>query len=509
MPSVAEDTLLSPHFRALVDTLPDGVIVIDGQGTIQSFNPACESLFGWTAGEVIGRNIKLLMPAPYQEEHDQYLARYRATGERRIIGIGREVTGLRRDGTTFPMELSVGEAQQQDAPPAYIGIIRDISDRQAAEQALRNREARLASIIETIPDALIVIDGQGLIRSFSPAAQRLFGYAEAEVVDRNVSILMPSPYREQHDQYIARYLATGEKRIIGVGRIVSGQRRDGSVFPMELAVGAVDLEGERLFTGFVHDLSEHQAVERRLQQIQAELLHVSRVSVMGQLASALAHELNQPLTAVVNYIKASLRLLERPEGTDMPLAREAMEKASEQALRAGQIIRRLRDFIAKGGTDRRMESLDGVIEEAAALALVGARDSGVRIELRLQRQERRAVIDKIQIQQVLLNLIRNAVEAMSGRPERVLSITAASDAEGFMEVAVADTGHGLDDAVMARLFQPFVSGKERGMGVGLSISRSIIEAHGGRLWPERNERGGATFRFTLPLVSETEGTDGV
>ncbi|MDG3440642.1 PAS domain-containing sensor histidine kinase [Nitrospirillum amazonense] len=495
--------MLSPHFRALMDTVPDGVIVIDGQGTIQSFNPACERLFGWTAAEVVGRNVKMLMPAPYQEEHDQYLARYRATGEKRIIGIGREVTGLRRDGTTFPMELSVGEALQ-DGPPAYIGIIRDISDRRAAEQALRNREARLASIIETIPDALIVIDGQGLIRSFSPAAQRLFGYAEAEVQGRNVSMLMPSPYREQHDQYIARYLATGEKRIIGVGRIVSGQRRDGTVFPMELAVGAVDLEGERLFTGFIHDLTEHQAVERRLQQLQAELLHVSRVSVMGQLASALAHELNQPLTAVVNYIKASLRLLERPEAIDMPLAREAMEKASAQALRAGQIIRRLRDFIAKGGTDRRAESLDGLIEEAAALALVGARESGVRMELRLQRQDLRAVIDKIQIQQVLLNLIRNAVEAMEGRPERILSITAMPDGAGFMEIAVADTGHGLDEAAMARLFQPFVSGKERGMGVGLSISRSIVEAHGGRLWPERNEHGGATFRFTLPLLPETE-----
>ncbi|MEA1677273.1 PAS domain S-box protein [Nitrospirillum sp. BR 11163] len=495
--------MLSPHFRALMDTVPDGVIVIDGQGTIQSFNSACERLFGWTAAEVIGRNVKVLMPAPYQDEHDQYLARYHATGEKRIIGIGREVTGLRRDGTTFPMELSVGEAQQ-DGPPAYIGIIRDISDRRAAEQALRNREARLASIIETIPDALIVIDGQGLIRSFSPAAQRLFGYAEPEVAGRNISMLMPSPYREQHDQYIARHLATGEKRIIGVGRIVSGQRRDGSVFPMELAVGAVDLEGERLFTGFIHDLTEHQAVERRLQQLQAELLHVSRVSVMGQLASALAHELNQPLTAVVNYIKASLRLLERPETVDMPLAREAMEKASAQALRAGQIIRRLRDFIAKGGTDRRAESLDGLIEEAAALALVGARESGVRMELRLQRQDLRAVIDKIQIQQVLLNLIRNAVEAMDGQPERILSIAAMPDGAGFMEIAVADTGHGLDDDTMARLFQPFVSGKERGMGVGLSISRSIVEAHGGRLWPERNEQGGATFRFTLPLLSEAE-----
>lgn len=492
-----------------METVPDGVIIIDDRGLIQSFNPACETLFGWKAADVIGRNVKMLMPAPYQAEHDGYLARYQATGERRIIGIGREVTGLRRDGSTFPMELSVGEAQQE-GPPVYIGIIRDISDRRAAEQALRNREARLASIIETIPDALIVIDGQGLIRSFSPAAQRLFGYREAEVLGSNVSILMPSPYREQHDHYIARHLATGEKRIIGTGRIVSGQRRDGSVFPMELAVGAVDLEGERLFTGFIHDLTQTQATERRLQQLQAELLHVSRVSVMGQLASALAHELNQPLTAVVNYIKASMRLIERPDAAEMALVREAMEKASQQALRAGQIIRRLRDFIAKGSTDRRTESLDGIIEEAVALAMVGAKDTGVRLEMDLHREELRATIDKIQIQQVLLNLIRNAVEAMTGRPQRVLSIaTAPVDGEDMVEVRVADTGPGLDESVMATLFQPFISGKERGMGLGLSISRSIIEAHGGRLWPERNERGGATFRFTLPLLEMNEDDQGV
>lgn len=490
-----------------METVPDGVIIIDDRGRIQSFNPACEVLFGWKAAEVIGRNVNLLMPAPYQAGHDAYLARYRATGERRIIGIGREVTGLRRDGTTFPMELSVGEAQQ-DGPPVFIGIIRDVSGRRAAEQVLRNREARLASIIETIPDALIVIDGQGLIRSFSPAAQRLFGYTEAEVLDRNVSLLMPSPFREQHDQYIARYLATGEKRIIGTGRIVSGLRRDGSVFPMELAVGAVDLEGERLFTGFIHDLTERQATERRLQQLQSELLHVSRVSVMGQLASALAHELNQPLTAVVNYIKASMRLIERPDGGEMGLVREAMEKASQQALRAGQIIRRMRDFIAKGSTDRRVESLDGIIEEAAALALVGAKETGVRVELNLHPDELWATIDKIQIQQVLLNLIRNAVEAMADRPERVLSIATAPDEEGFVEICVADTGHGLDEAAMVTLFQPFVTGKQRGMGLGLSISRSIIEAHGGRLWPERNQRGGATFHFTLPRVTGTENKHG-
>lgn len=487
------------RFQALLHTVPDGVIIIDAKGRIQAFNPACEQLFGWSAGDIIGQNIKVLMPSPYQEEHDGYLDRYLATGERRIIGIGREVSGLRRDGSTFPMELSVGEAGQ-DGPPVFIGIIRDISERRAAEQALREREARLASIVQTIPDALIVIDGAGLIRSFSPAAERLFGYAAAEMLGRNVSLLMPSPYREQHDQYIAHHLATGERRIIGIGRIVSGQRRDGSVFPMELAVGAVELDGEHLFTGFVRDLTERQATERRLQQLQAELLHVSRVSAMGQMASALAHELNQPLTAVVNYVKASKRLLDQAGVPEAGRIQDTMEKAAQQAARAGQIIRRLRDFIEKGRTERRTESLNMVVEEASALALVGAKEQGIRVDLRLHPQDLPVLIDKVQIQQVMLNLVRNAVEAMADRPERRLTITTTPATAEMAEVQVADTGPGFTEEAMAQLFQPFVTSKARGMGLGLSISRSIIEAHGGRLWPERNAQNGATFRFTVPVA---------
>jgi len=499
------DQEILARFRALLDTVPDGVIIIDAQGLVQAFNPACERLFGWAAGDVIGRNVRMLMPSPYHEEHDGYLARYHATGERRIIGIGREVKGLRRDGSVFPMELSVGEARQE-GPPVYIGIIRDLTERRAAEMALQEREARLASIVQTIPDALIVIDGKGLIRSFSPAAERLFGYAADAVMGRNVSMLMPSPYREQHDHYVSHHLKTGERRIIGIGRIVSGQRADGSVFPMELAVGAVDMAGEPLFTGFVRDLTERQATERRLQQLQAELLHVSRVSAMGQMASALAHELNQPLTAVVNYVKASKRLLEQAASGDVTRVQDTMEKAAQQAARAGQIIRRLRDFIEKGKTDRRAESLNTVVEEASALALVGAKEIGVRVQLELHSPDPSVLIDKVQIQQVILNLVRNAVEAMADRPERRLTVATGTAPDGLAVVSVSDTGPGFSDEALAQLFQPFVTSKEKGMGLGLSISRTIVESHGGRLWPERNADGGATFRFTVPLAPG--GTDG-
>lgn len=497
---------LLSRFQAMLDTVPDGVVIIDAAGDIQTFNQACESLFGWKAADVIGKNVRMLMPPPYREEHDGYLERYHRTGERRIIGIGREVTGLRRDGSTFPMELSVGEAPQ-DGTPAYIGIIRDLTARRQVEADLREREARLVSILETVPDAIIVIDEQGLIQSFSPAAERLFSWTQAEVLGRNVKILMPPPYRDQHDGYMGHYLHTGERRIIGIGRVVTGQRKDGSAFPMELAVGEVNLSGRRMFTGFIRDLTERQATEKRMQELQAELLHVGRISAMGQMASTLAHELNQPLTAIINYVKATGRLLDRLNAPGAEKARETMDKAAAQAARAGQIIRRLRDFIEKGHTERGIEPINKVVEEASALALVGAKESGVRVRLDLMTDDLPVLIDKIQIQQVVLNLIRNAIEAMAAGNRRELDIVTAPDPEaaGLLRVTVADTGPGLSDEVMARLFQPFVTTKEKGMGLGLSICRSIVDAHGGRLWQEQRPDG-TSFHFTVPIALTEEET---
>jgi two-component system sensor kinase FixL len=244
-------------YRAIVDTAVDAIIVIDGNGAIRSVNNATERLFGYAAAELIGRNVKILMPEPYAGEHDTYLANYLCTGQKKIIGIGREVLGRRKDGSIFPMDLSVGEARDGDNS-IFVGIIRDITDRKAAELAQRESELRLRSILDTVPDAIVVIDARGVIQSFSPAAERLFEYDSAEVIGHNVKILMPAPYREAHDSYIARYLRTGERRIIGIGRVVTGRRKDDETFPMELQVGEFTVAGGRYFTGFVRDLTERQ-----------------------------------------------------------------------------------------------------------------------------------------------------------------------------------------------------------------------------------------------------------
>ncbi len=492
--------------RAVIDIAVDGIVIISEQGLVRLYNRGCERLFGYAAADVIGQNVKMLMPEPYQGEHDGYLAHYRETGERRIIGIGRHVRGRRADGSVFPMYLSVGEFVQDDGERLFVGIVRDTTEQHAFEETLREQAERLRSILETVPDAIIVIDDNGLIESFSPAAERLFGWKAAEVIGQNVNILMPSPYHAQHDGYLARYRRTGERRIIGIGRVVVGQRRDGSTFPMELAVGEMNRPSGRFFTGFVRDLSERQEADKRLQELQSELLHVARLSDMGQMASALAHELNQPLTAVVNWAQAARRLLQTQNSVS-PKALEFLDNTISQANRAGQIIRRLRNFIERGETDRQAEDINKVVEEAAALALVGAKEIGVRVLFRFTAGLPQLMIDKVQVQQVVMNLVRNAIEAMSSAPRRELVISTALD-EGMIEVSVADTGPGLAPEVAAQLFQPFVTTKEKGMGLGLSISRSIIDNLGGRLKATPNPDGGVIFCFGVPVES-IEGEEDV
>lgn len=364
----------------------------------------------------------------------------------------------------------------------------------------REGEAHLQSILDTVPEAMIVIDTKGIMRSFSATAARLFGWSAAEAIGRNVSMLMPPPYRTEHDGYLDRYSQTGERRIIGIGRIVVGQRKDGSTFPMELAVGEANIGSERFFTGFIRDLTERRVQERRVQELQSELVHVSRLTAMGEMASSLAHELNQPLSAITNYVRGAKTLLKQTDPDRSRIA-DALDRTAEQALRAGEIITRLREFVAKGETQSALENPGTLLEEAAALALFGARDLGIHVTLRAEPDMPTILVDKIQIQQVALNLIRNAIEAVANQDRRDLTITVCRDGDAAL-FEISDTGRGIGEEIRSRLFQPFVSTKSDGMGVGLSICRTIVEAHGGRIWAEPVPEGGTRFQFTLPFAEQ-------
>lgn len=471
------------RLAAIVDSADDAIISKDLAGIVTSWNRAAEAMFGYPAEDIVGRPITLIIPAERIGEEAMILAKIR-DGERiRHFETERQ----HRDGRRLPVSLTISPIR--DDAGGIVGISKIARD-QTREQ---RRAALFAAILATVPDAVIVIDAHGSIQSANTAAGKMFGYRLDDMHGRNVAMLMPTHYREKHDGYLARYLATGEKHIIGTGRILAGQRSDGSTFPIEVAVNEVDLPGERLFCGAIRDLTARRARERRLAEVQAELVHVSRVNELGHMVSALAHEISQPLTAMANYRGALRQLL---AAGNIDKARGMVELIGEQAERARLIITRLRALVRKDKSQRSVESLAVCIEEARALALIGLSD-GLKVEIHVADDAAEALIDRIQVQQVLLNLMRNAAEAMVGSPRRMLSVTTAG-AGDMVEIRVGDTGPGLDASVRGRLFGSFVTTKPDGLGIGLSVCQSIIEAHGGELSAMDAPGGGTVFRLTLP-----------
>jgi len=488
---------LADAFALFVSSTTDhALFLLDPDGVVISWNRGAEIITDWSAADIIGKPVALLYPPADAEGGAPAadLAEARSAPTTR-----KETWRIRRDGSEFLADSTLVALRDPDgALRGYGQSVYDVTTRRAAEGGLADSERHVRSILATVPDAMVVIDERGKILSFSSAAERLFGYREAEMVGRNVSMLMPSPDRDRHDSYLRHYLTTGERRVIGIGRIVVGARRDGSQFPMELSVGEASSQGRRIFTGFIRDLTEQQRSELRLKEMQSELIHVSRLSAMGTMASTLAHELNQPLTAIANYMEASRDLLAAPGDDTLEHLREAVDQSAKEALRAGQIVRRLRDFVSRGEIERRVVDLQALIEEASALALVGVRERGVRAFFDFEAEATRALVDRVQIQQVMVNLVRNAVEAVDGSLIRDVTIGARRTDDDMIEVTVADTGPGIDQAVLPRLFDAFTTTKQSGMGLGLSICRTIVETHGGRIWATAGPAGGSIFHFTVP-----------
>ncbi len=470
------------RWRSIVESAVDGIVVIDARGSIEAFNPAAERLFGYREAEVLGRNVNLLMPSPYHEEHDAYLARYLQTGARKIIGIGREVTGLRRDGSTFPLHLSVGEMMLA-GERKFTGILHDLTERVALEARLRASEARWRAVVESAVDGIVVIDRRGRVEAFNPAAERLFGYAEEEVLGRNVNMLMPSPYHEEHDGYLARYLATGVPTIIGIGREVTGRRKDGTTFPLHLSVGETVLAGEPRFTGILHDLSSRVAMEEQVRE-QAALAR------LGEMAAVLAHEVKNPLAAVRGAIEVIGGRLP-PGSRDASVVKEIVARIDS----LNELMKDLLLFARPPHPNPLPVDIPPLVAATADLLRDDPALNGVRIDV--EGSAPPVFADPGLLRIVFLNLMLNSAQAMRGQGQIRVTVESAA---GTCRIAFTDSGPGIPAEIREKIFTPFFTTKSRGTGLGLPTAKRLIEAHRGTIDVRCPAGGGTTVTVRLPAT---------
>ncbi|HEX5265128.1 MAG TPA: PAS domain S-box protein, partial [Phenylobacterium sp.] len=372
---------------------------------------------------------------------------------------------------------------------------------------LEERSAIQRAGLDASADATVIIDEEGVVIGFSPAAEALFGWPAEEVLGRNAGVLMNEADAQRHDGYLRRFVETGERRVMGSSRMVTGRRRDGTAFPMELRLGEARIGRRRFITGVARDLSTTREAERRSDELHAHLSQVWSLNSMGEMASVLAHELNQPLSAVANYLRAARTLIAHQEIDDDDLL-DAVSRAGDQAVRAGEIIRTMRDLATRGGIEQKAESLSGILSEIEFIIGLMVRDADARVFYDLYQGPDIVLADRIQIQQLVVNLVRNAIEAVSKFPDREIKISTRLDADSKLLTSVEDSGPGVDSAVLGRVFHPLASTKPTGMGLGLSICRAIVENHGGRIWVESSPLGGAAFCFVLARTGVSEDDAG-
>jgi two-component system sensor kinase FixL len=482
--AVARGLARTQELQAVLDTAVSGIIVIDTAGRVESFNRGAEALFGYAAAEVIGQNVSMLMPSPDHDRHDGYLARYLETRDARVIGHGREVTGRRRDGSSVPLHLAVGE-MTIGGVRKFTGLLHDLSARVEQEEQRRTSDARWQAVVQSAVDGIVVIDPQGLIEAFNPAAERLFGYTEAEVVGHNVSMLMPSPYREAHDGYLAHYLETGHRTIIGIGREVQGLRRDGTTFPLHLSVGEFAVGGARRFTGIVHDLTTRAETERRLREQTA-------LACIGEMAAVLAHEVKNPLAG----IRGAVQVI----GGRLPAESTARRMIGEIIARIDSLSELMKDLLLFARPPKPQPRLTDLTRLVGATADLLRQDPALRdVSVHVEGGAAPLMADAGLMQIVFHNLLVNAAQAMSGRGRIVVSV---AEADARWRVAVADTGPGIPIEHREKLFTPFFTTKARGSGLGLPTCRRVVEAHGGTIDVSCPPAGGTVVTVMLPAASD-------
>jgi two-component system sensor kinase FixL len=365
--------------------------------------------------------------------------------------------------------------------------------------------AELRAFFDAAVDAIVVIDETGLILAFNQAAERTFGHRADEVLGRGVEVLMPEPDRSNHAGYVRRYLQTGDAKIIGSGREVEAVRADGSIFPISLSVGEALAAGRRRFVAIIRDLSSQRAAEMHARAIESRLAHVDRFNLMGEMAAGIAHEINQPLSAIATYAQAARRVLSR-KPTDLAVLADICEKIDTQARRAGQVIQNLRNFIRRDDSKAELLDVNRAIAEVRELVEADAQAAGIPVTLHYARDLPPVSAAAVQLQQVLLNLTRNAVDAMRFTDAKLHGIVIESTCVNGrrVRVSVQDRGPGVPETLGENIFHPFVTTKNTGLGVGLAISRTIMQSLGGTLSYADRPGGGAVFSLELPAAAREE-----
>lgn len=415
----------------------------------------------------------------------------------------------KKDGSSYPVEVHL-QLTEFRAAPAYLAIVLDLSALKRSYQLLKENERRLSAILDNAVEAIVTTNHRGVVQSFNPAAEKIFGYREDEIVGQNVSLLMPPPYADMHDRYIDDFLESGVNNIIGIGREIVGRRKDGRVFPLEISVTDITINNQTSFTGVMRDLSERKENERQLRlrddQMrlnQERFAKLSRINIAGELAAGIAHEINQPLTAISTYAQACNRLL-GTDKIDRNDLQSLLQKINDQTQRASTIIRRLRALIKQHDGLHETVDINELINEVIGFADFKIRLHQIRIETLSPPSPTYVDCDFVQIQQVILNLLYNAVDAMASieAEHKKIILRAEKINNSQLRITVRDFGIGLTKEQRDQIFLPFYTTKPEGMGIGLALSQSIIEAHGGQLFVSDDIDQGAEFYFMLPLAAD-------
>jgi PAS domain S-box-containing protein len=496
--------------QAIVDNAVDGIITINDSGLLESFNPAAESLFGYSAGEVIGQNIKMLMPEPYHSEHDSYLSNYRNTGDKKIIGIGREVVARRKDGSTFPIDLGISETQTSEGH-MFTGIVRDITARKNYEKRIQESEERLRSILENAVDGIITINDSGLLESFNPAAESLFGYSAGEIIGQNIKMLMPEPYHSEHDSYLSNYRNTGDKKIIGIGREVVARRKDGSTFPIDLGISETQTSEGRMFTGIVRDITARKAIEEKL-NLALQAAESSSEAKASFLAN-MSHEIRTPMSGVIGM--AEILVETKLSDDQLEIVQTIRDSGHSLLIIINDILDISKIEAGMLSLERIEMSLADTVESAVSALSVVAAAADIKLVTSIESELPAKVLgDPVRLRQVLFNLLGNAIKFSNNGSEvttRVELLKVFEQANALeVCISVSDQGIGMSKEAQKTLFDAFTQAevsttrKYGGTGLGLSICQRLVEMMGGSIDVKSEMGKGTTFSINLVFKVATE-----